>query len=215
MPRKLAVVSLATLAVVSLLAACSTTSKPGLARGRQLYDTCLPCHGARGEGSATLAAPAIAGLPAWYLEEQLVKFRGGVRGAHPDDVEGHRMRPMARTLYRDGDLESVVEYVAALPPVTMPATLAGGDAGAGATQYAALCIACHGGSGEGSEALHAPAITRQSDWYMLAQLRKFKSGMRGAHPDDIYGSQMRAMSMVLEDEQAMRNVIAYVKTLGP
>jgi hypothetical protein len=38
--------------------------------------------------------------------------------------------------------------------------------------------------------------------------------MRGYHPDDIFGTQMQAMSMTLQDEQAMRNVIAYIKTLA-
>ena len=44
---------------------------------------------------------AIAGQAQWYLEAQLVKFKNGVRGAHPDDMEGSRMRPMARTLPTD------------------------------------------------------------------------------------------------------------------
>lgn len=214
MPRKLAVVALAALSALALLAACSGTQKPGLARGKQIYDTCTPCHGAQGEGNASLSAPAIAGLPQWYLRDQLVKFKGGVRGAHPDDVEGHRMRPMARTLYKEGDVESVAEYVASFPAVAAVASLPGGDPAAGETRYTSLCIACHGPSGKGNEALHAPAIAQQADWYMLKQLRKYKSGLRGAHPEDIYGSQMRAMSLILEDEKAMLDVIAYVRTLA-
>ncbi len=214
MSRKLVVTALATLCIVLFSAACDMTPKPGLARGRQLYDTCLPCHGAKGEGSPVISAPAIAGLPEWYLREQLAKFRGGIRGAHPDDVEGHRMRPMARTLYKEGDLESVAQYVATFPPVAVRATLPGGDQAAGQTRYTSVCIACHGPSAEGNEALHAPALSHQADWYMLKQLHKFKSGMRGAHPEDLYGSQMRAMSLTLEDEKAMLDVIAYVRTLS-
>ena len=73
---------------------------------------------------------------------------------------------------------------------------------------------CHGPNAEGMEALKAPALNHQADWYMLHQLHKFKSGMRGAHPEDIYGSQMRAMSLTLENEKAMLDVITYVRTLS-
>ena len=212
--KKFVVVSLATLSALLSLSACSNTREPGLARGRELYDTCSPCHGVKGEGDATVGAPAIAGLPDWYLTEQLTKFKNGVRGAHPDDVEGHRMRPMARTLYKDGDIPSVVEYVAALPPNKPKQTLNGGDVAAGEARYTSVCIACHGPAGEGMQALMAPTLNHQADWYVLKQLQKFNSGMRGSHPEDIYGSQMRAMSLTLEDEKAMMDVVAYVRTLS-
>ena len=212
--KKTVVVCLATLSGALLFAACSNTREPGIARGRELYETCVPCHGAAGEGNAALAAPAIAGLPDWYLTEQLTKFKNGVRGAHPQDVEGHRMRPMARTLYKEGDIPSVVEYVVSLPPHTPVQTLTGGDVAAGQSRYTSVCIACHGPAGEGMQALMAPTLNHQADWYVLKQLQKFHSGMRGTHPDDLYGSQMRAMSLTLEDEAAMMDVVAYVRTLA-
>ena len=49
---------------------------------------------------------------------------------------------------------------------------------------------------------------------MLAQLKKFKEGIRGAHPKDITGMQMRPMAMILPDEQAMKDVIAYIQTIA-
>jgi cytochrome c oxidase subunit 2 len=201
------------LAAASMLAGCAS-KPPGIAHGKEIYDTCLPCHGSRGEGNLALRAPVIAGLPRWYVEEQLTKFKDGVRGAHPDDGEGARMRPMARSLWKEGDIRSVAEYVAGLPARSAAATLAGGDATAGRTRYNSICVACHGTDGKGNEALKAPNLLSQADWYMLAQLDKFKSGMRGAHPGDISGSQMRAMAMTLPDSQAMRDVVAYIRTLS-
>ena len=52
---------------------------------------------------------------------------------------------------------------------------------------------------------------------MLTQIVKFKTGMRGAHPDDAMGAQMAAMSQTLEDSTAMDDVVAYIRTLqkGP
>jgi cytochrome c oxidase subunit 2 len=121
---------------------------------------------------------------------------------------------MAKTLYRKQDLESVVLYLAALPPVKPPAALAGGDPAAGEARYA-LCATCHGPRGAGMPEMQAPRIAGQADWYLYRQLQKFKSGMRGAHPQDAMGAQMAAMAQTLEDTTAMKDVIAYVRTLAP
>jgi cytochrome c553 len=194
------------------LASCGIGSRGGMARGRDVFKTCIPCHGENGAGNLALRAPAIAGLPDWYITTELTKFQTNIRGAHPDDDEGARMRPMARTLYHPGDLQAVAAYVASLPPASV-APLLQGDRGQGQKQYTSICIACHGPDGKGNQALGAPPLVRQADWYLVAQLKKFKTGMRGAHPDDVAGSQMRAMSSTLQDTTAMRDVVAYIKSL--
>lgn len=193
------------------LAACDATPPPvGMARGEALYQTCTPCHGEDGVGNVDIAAPSIAGLPQWYIEDQLRGFQQAFRGQHHEDLPGLRMRPMAISLTRDGDIESVAEYVAAMPAV-YPASTLDGNAGAGAQSYQ-VCVACHGAEGLGNEALHSPPIVQMHDWYMLNQLRNFKSGARGAHPQDTWGATMRVNSLALS-EQAMKDVIAYVNTL--
>lgn len=181
--------------------------------GNELYAACVSCHGADGTGTPSIQAPAIAGLPAWYVEAQLVKFRTGARGAHPDDLEGLRMRPMSRQMMDDGEVKAVSAYVATLTPKKAPASLQGGDAAAGASAFAA-CVACHGANGLGNEALKAPPIAGQHDWYLLAQLKKFKGGIRGTNPKDVTGGQMRPMALTLADEQAMKNVVAHISTLA-
>jgi cytochrome c oxidase subunit 2 len=79
----------------------------------------------------------------------------------------------------------------------------------------AVCLACHGDKGQGNEQLKSPPIHAQADWYVVSQLKKFKAGIRGANPNDVTGLQMRPMSMILADEQAMKNVAAHVATLQP
>ena len=193
------------------MAACDATPPPaGMARGEELYDTCLPCHGENAAGNPEIAAPAVAGLPQWYVEEQLRGFQNGYRGDHASDLPGLRMRPMALSLTREGDVESVAEYVASLPAV-YPASTLHGNAGAGAASYA-VCVACHGEDGLGNQDLHAPPIVQLDDWYLLNQLRNFKSGARGAAEGDVWGTTMRVNSLALTD-QAMQDVIAYVQTL--
>lgn len=213
MLRKAPIFLLALATASAILAGCAQTPGPGLARGRQLYNTCEPCHARNGAGNVTLGAPAIAGMPEWYVTAQLAKFQGAIRGAHPDDMEGARMRPMAKTLYRPGDLESVSKWVAQMKPVPQGGTMAGGDVATGEGLYA-VCAACHGPDARGNQELNAPALAGQADWYLYAQLQKFKNGMRGAHPEDITGQQMAAMSLTLEDTTAMKNVLAYIRTLS-
>lgn len=194
----------------ALLAGCGA---PGASRGQSVFNTCVPCHGENGGGIPRLKTPAIAGLPEWYVARQLEHFATDVRGAHPDDMEGHRMRPMARTLYRPGDLAAVAHYVATLPAVPAPHTLAMADTANGSMRFNTICVTCHGADAKGNVALGAPKLVGQWDWYLVAQLQKFHSGMRGAHPADTLGAQMRAMSLTLEDSTAIHNVVSYIETL--
>lgn len=203
-------------AIVTVLAAagasaCGLTPPEGEARGPAVFETCTACHGAQGEGMQEYGAPAIAGLPEWYLTAQLEKFRTGARGAHADDVQGLRMRGMARTLVHEGDVESVAALVAALPPVE-PAHDLGGDAARG-EQLFAPCVECHGARASGNEERGAPPLTGLDDWYVVTQLSNFRAGIRGTAPADTTGATMRPMAMGLPDEQAMRDVAAYVRTL--
>ncbi len=46
-------------------------------------------------------------------------------------------------------------------------------------------------------------------------MRKFHGGIRGANPKDREGRLMRPMAMTLPDEDAVRNVVAYIETLKP
>lgn len=180
-------------------------------RGAELYETCVPCHGANATGNVDVEAPSIAGLPQWYIEQQLRGFQEAYRGGHFEDIAGMRMRPMAISLSREGDIESVAQYVAAMEPVYAESTL-DGNAGAGATTYTQVCVACHGPEGRGMEQLYAPPIVQLNDWYLLTQLQNFKVGARGADPADTWGGTMRVNSLALT-EQSMRDVIAYVQTL--
>lgn len=208
MPRRIRMLTLAALAV---LGACNRPPTPGLARGATLYTTCGKCHGDQGQGDRLLEAPAIGGLPAWYVQTQLENFAAAHRGYAPFDTAGIRMKSVAWTLDREGDVPSVAQYVATLAPAR-PAPVLPGNAAAGEATFQ-ICAACHGMAGEGNEAVHAPPLAGRSDWYLVAQLHKFKNGMRGARPQDIWGQTMRPQAMMLDDS-AITNVVAYIQTLG-
>jgi len=201
---------LAALAVAMLAASASAQD---LDRGVQLYDLCAQCHGAEGAGNPAFLAPSIAGLPQWYVQSQLQKFRAGYRGGHFDDIAGMRMRPMSLALENEADVASVAAFVASLTPMPPAPVLAGGDAARGQVLYAP-CAACHGPDGAGNEAVLGPPLNHASDWYLLTQLANFRAGVRGTKPGDTTGALMRPMSLTLPDEQAMKDVIAYITTLA-
>jgi cytochrome c553 len=149
----------------------------------------------------------------WYLRRQLEHFQVGARGAHAEDAEGLRMRAMVRTLRTEADLEEIVAYVSSLTPVDPASSLEGGDASHGEELFTATCTECHGEGAQGNEERNAPPLNRASDWYLERQIMKFRAGVRGADPRDETGAQMRPMATSLPDDQAVRDVVAYISSL--
>ena len=171
---------------------------------------CTTCHGADGRGNEGVQAPRLAGMEAWYLQRQLENYRDGIRGAHPDDIEGLAMQPMAAGL-TDASIQDIIEWVDSWDYVPATPTISG-DIAAGESLYQ-TCATCHGPFAEENEALGAPALAGQNDWYMVTQLRNFLAGYRGVHPQDVYGAQMRVMTTSLGGEEDILNVVAYINSL--
>src|ERR1700682_2226359 len=59
------------------------------------------------------------------------------------------------------------------------------------------CAECHGPLGEGTFAIGAPNIAGMDAWYIEAELRKFRAGIRGAQFEDTEGMRMRTMALSL------------------
>ena len=180
-------------------------------QGKQLYALCAACHGPNAEGMSALNAPANAGQDPWYMTRQLKNFKAGIRGAHPDDAFGAQMRPMAMVLATDQQIADVVAYINGLELPDPPQTV-DGDIELGKQAYE-TCIPCHGQFGEGAQSLDAPRLSNQHDWYIVRQLENFIAGIRGGHQNDIYGAQMRIMSQMLESDERIRAVAAYITSL--
>ena len=63
--------------------------------------------------------------------------------------------------------------------------------------YQSRCAACHGNSGEGLEAMSAPAIAGLDQQYLTRQLEHFRSGVRGSQTSDSQGVLMAQISKSL------------------
>jgi len=180
--------------------------------GKPLYAVCAACHGAQAEGNAALHAPKLSGQGDWYLKRQLKYYKQGARGAHAKDVFGKMMAPMAATLGDDAAIDNVTAYIKTLPDNPAPATVKG-NANDGQKLYVTTCGACHGPNGRGVQAMNAPGLKGMSDWYLVTQLKNFKQGIRGAHPQDMYGGQMALMAAILTDDRTVDDLVAYISTL--
>jgi len=184
---------------------------PDAAAGQALYAVCSSCHGAQGEGNEMLNSPRLAGLQGWYVKRQMANFKQGLRGSAAGDTFGSQMAPMAAMLADEAAVDNVLAYIASLPDSDPPVTIIG-DVVRGEEIFT-TCKSCHGPGGDGIWALNAPSLNGSNDWYTVRQLKNYKSGIRGAHPQDLYGKQMGLMAGVLRDDQAINDLVAYINTL--
>ncbi len=172
---------------------------------------CTVCHGVQLMGNPVIKAPRLSGMDAAYAQRQLKAFKAGLRGSHEQDVNGREMQPMAAAL-TDEQIVDAASFVAATRSPAPLQTL-DGNIEDGEQQYVS-CAACHGAKGEGVAALNGPALTGLNDWYVEVQLANYVSGSRGSHAEDSDGQQMRAAAQLLKDDAAIKNVAAYIATLG-
>ena len=190
------------------------------AAGQAQYALCATCHGQQGEGllpqegvSPLNIGPKLAGQPAWYIERQLQYFKNGVRGGEGDDDASRGMATMSLTLFDDEAVRNMAAYIATLPDEPAERTVTG-DIANGQDIYDRNCAACHLDDGSGTWYTDAPPLAGQSDWYLVSQLSKFQSRIRGMHPDDTFGEQMVQMATAMADEEEIRDVAAYINTLS-
>ncbi|MFV8818617.1 c-type cytochrome [Haliea sp. E17] len=181
--------------------------------GRPLYVVCASCHGADAGGNPAQGAPRLNHLAPVYLSTQLEKFRSGLRGGESDSPRAQAMAAMAKSLPDDQALYAVSDYIASLDSPVSPVTVSG-DSGLGGDYYRQLCGACHGADAMGNKALHSPRLAGSDDWYLESQLHAFREGSRGSTPADLNGRQMRAMAATLPDDQAVRDVVSYLRSLA-
>ncbi len=136
-----------------------------------------------------------------------------MRGDHESDINGQLMRSMARLLPDDRAAQDVAAYLARQEMPAPARTERSGRPELGKTVYSG-CRACHGPGGRGNAAVGGPRLAGQHDWYLILQLQNFRSGLRGVHEKDTYGKTMRLMARtLLTDEQAIKDVTAYIATL--
>ena len=174
------------------------------------YIICIACHGEKGAGAVSENSPAIAGLDKQYVKRQLENYKSGARGTAKQDISGGIMRAIATSLTAE-EIHDVSSYVGAMPSPILTDSITG-DIEAGRRLYG-TCAACHGSDAKGLQALNAPSLLLQQDWYLVTQLNNFKNGLRAYETNDVFGRQMQPMALILVDDDAINDVVAFIGTL--
>jgi len=188
---------------------CAIADEP---MGKVIFTNfCFTCHGINGEGNAQLKAPSIAGMPTWYVQAQIENFRQGRRGFAPNDAEGQLMSASAKAMNQE-QIKAAAEFVTTLKRVTPKATIVA-ETKVGQELYAERCMECHRYNGEGEMTFGSPPLMGLPDWYIMAQIKKFKLGHRGVAKNDANGLKMAFSSGFIESESVLHSVVAYIMSL--
>lgn len=83
-------------------------------KGAESFQICAACHTAQGTGNPALNAPNLMILDDWYVAEQLLEFREGLRGIPEKDLIGATMAPNALILADDAAVKDVAVYIRTL-----------------------------------------------------------------------------------------------------
>ncbi|MEM7012055.1 MAG: c-type cytochrome [Verrucomicrobiota bacterium] len=171
---------------------------------------CATCHAVNGQGIDEIKAPAIAGLPDYYVMQQIEKFKSGMRGVDPDDKNVSFMHEEATEL--DEELfRELAKLIAGLEPrKTVHSVI--GDIERGNVLYKRHCETCHGPAAAGNAAKEIPPLYGFQDWYLVDQIERFRRGKRKADPYNVETVKMHAMAKSLWRQRDVNALAAFIAT---
>lgn len=166
----------------------------------QRQDTCVLCHGFRGQSSNARYAP-LAGQSAAYIESQLHAFAEGRR-------HSPQMGPLAASLTAE-QIKALADYfsrqsLAQVESVVVDESL---EKRGRELAEARGCSACHGATLSGG--MLAPRIAGMGEAYLSDQLVAFKHNRRNDP-----GQAMNAVAAALSEDE-IRAVVHYIANLSP
>jgi cytochrome c553 len=88
------------------------TDEKTVGHGATLANQCSACHGARGEGDAFRAVPALQGQPAGYLKSQMALFGGDKRRV--EEAEQDKLKKSIFKALKPADFNALAAYFATL-----------------------------------------------------------------------------------------------------
>jgi cytochrome c553 len=168
---------------------------------------CVVCHGSNLQGNIVVQAPNLSILPDWYIQAQLDAYEHHWRDGDISQVNAKDMTAVALAL-DDKERAKALKFISAKTPQAALPTVSG-DIKHGKQLFMA-CITCHGDNAQGNQALQAPPLAGQNDWYIVSQLQAYKTDIRGTMADDNNGNMMRNSAKLLSTEQDMLDVASYL-----
>ncbi|GAB4346504.1 MAG: hypothetical protein Kow006_05090 [Gammaproteobacteria bacterium] len=190
--------------------------------GEEINEVCAGCHGEYGEGGKEGEYPRIAGLPARYIAQEMLRFRNRTRPNMPmvEHVDDRQMP--------DEDIRDISAYLARiellskLPPLKegeefdayermmltkrfLNVARVEGDYKAGRKLYNKECKSCHGKNGEGKPSQGIPMLAGQYTNYLRRQIDKYIKKIRIHDPD---APDEKFLELFSEEE--LNNILAYL-----
>lgn len=194
------------ISAVLLFTSCSTEFSKPLeqlsSKKAAVIRHCLTCHST----IEMQRGPLLEGLEGFYLEEQVEAFKAGIRGSHADDKNGQLMYSAVKDL-SDEDLEFATAWFSQQPRPEVKVVIKG-DVKKGEELYKAACFSCHEHP-MGKFFTRSPDLYKTEDWFLMTQLRSYKAGWRGTHPEDEHGAKMKAAIDPFTIKQ-LQDVVAYL-----
>ena len=177
-------------------------------RSSEVYDSCMVCHSTR----EMQRGPILDGLPSWYVMHQLSKFKQGIRGAKEQNKSEFLMHSVVKQYDNPIIWKELAAHIESLPAPDH-LKLIRGNPERGKVLFA-VCSSCHGAQGQGNQRLKAPPLNVQEDWYLMEQLRKYQSGMRGYDVRDTEGRLMQSI-VRLYSLQDLKDIVAFITRTAP
>lgn len=97
---------LSVLSALVLVSYSSVSLAQDAARGKELYATCIQCHGERGEGNVKEKGPKLSGQFDWYVITQITDVKNGKR-------KNPEMLPFVKGL-TEQDIKDLAAYILTL-----------------------------------------------------------------------------------------------------
>lgn len=157
-------------ALVAMAINIGNAQAADIARGEQLSQTCLGCHGNPGlrNPGPVYSIPLIGGQHAEYIVSALKAYKSKER-SHGT------MQAQAASL-SDEDMADIAAYFAAITGNSRPSQVNAAKASMG-EKASVQCAACHGKSGDGDQP-GFPKLAGQYESYIVQALKDYRSGER-------------------------------------
>lgn len=140
------------------------------ARGEQLSQTCLGCHGAPGlrNPGPVYSIPMVGGQHASYIVSALRAYKNKERS--------HGTMQAQASNLSDEDMADIAAFFSAMAGNSRPGNVNSNKAALG-QEKSAICASCHGAIGDGDNSEY-PKLAGQYESYLTQALKDYRSGDR-------------------------------------
>ena len=141
-----------------------------VAKGEQLSQTCLGCHGAPGlrNPGPVYSIPMVGGQHPEYIVSALKAYRSKERS--------HGTMQAQASNLSDQDMADIGAFFGAMEGNSRPSYVNAQEAKQG-QEKSAICASCHGATGDGENTSY-PKLAGQYESYITQALKDYRSGDR-------------------------------------